>query len=89
MEDKASTWEIALLRLGMPFRNYLLFFALPVSLVGLVAGLAAARRGLAATLQRHGVSMEDAATHEGLRRLSTTRGAASARASGRAPSCRL
>ena len=40
MEDKASTWEIALLRLGMPFRNYLLFFALPVSLVGLVAGLA-------------------------------------------------
>ena len=29
--------------------------------------------GLAATLQRHGVSMEDAATHEGLRRLSTTR----------------
>ncbi len=37
--------------------------------------LAAARRGLAATLQRHGVSMEDAATHEGLRRLSTTRGA--------------
>ena len=29
--------------------------------------LAAARRGLAATLQRHGVSMEDAATHEGLR----------------------
>ena len=41
MEDKASTWEIALLRLGMPFRNYLLFFAFPVSLVGLVAGLAA------------------------------------------------
>ena len=40
MEDKASTWEIALLRLGMPFRNYLLFFALPVSLVGLVAGIA-------------------------------------------------
>ena len=37
--------------------------------------LAAARRGLAATLQRHGVSIEDAATHEGLRRLSTTRGA--------------
>ena len=37
--------------------------------------LAAARRGLTATLQRHGVSMEDAATHEGLRRLSTTRGA--------------
>ena len=34
--------------------------------------LAAARRGLAATLQRHGVSMEDAATR-GLRRLSTTR----------------
>ena len=40
MEDKASTWEIALLRLGMPFRNYLLFFSLPVSLVGLIAGLA-------------------------------------------------
>ena len=37
--------------------------------------LAAARRGLAATLARHGVSIEDAATHEGLRRLSTTRGA--------------
>ncbi len=40
MEDKASTWEIALLRLGMPFRNYLLFFALPVSIVALVARLA-------------------------------------------------
>ena len=40
MEDKASTWEIALLRLGMPFRSYLLYFSLPVSLIGLIAGLA-------------------------------------------------
>ena len=40
MEDKASTWEIALLRLGMPFSRYLLFFSLPAALIGLVAGLA-------------------------------------------------
>ena len=40
MEDKASTWEIALLRLGMPFRRYLLFFSLPATLIGLIAGLA-------------------------------------------------
>ena len=39
MEDKASTWEIALLRLGMPFSRYLLFFSLPAALIGLVAGL--------------------------------------------------
>ena len=38
MEDKASTWEIALLRLGMPFRRYLLFFSLPATIVGLIAG---------------------------------------------------
>ncbi len=37
MEDKASTWEIALLRIGMPFRRYLLYFSLPVSLILLVA----------------------------------------------------
>jgi len=40
MEDKASTWEIALLRLGMPFSRYLIFFSLPAALIGLVAGLA-------------------------------------------------
>lgn len=40
-----------------------------------LARLAAARRGLAATLQAHGVDLADAATHEGLRRLSTTKGA--------------
>ena len=40
MEDKASTWEIALLRLGMPFSRYLLFFSLPATLAGLVAGMA-------------------------------------------------
>ncbi len=40
MEDKASTWEIALLRLGMPFRRYLLFFSLPATLIGLIAGIA-------------------------------------------------
>ena len=40
MEDKATTWEIALLRLGMPFSRYLLFFALPATLMGLVAGIA-------------------------------------------------
>ena len=40
MEDKATTWEIALLRLGMPFRNYLLYFSAPAFIIGLVAGLA-------------------------------------------------
>ena len=40
MEDKATTWEIALLRLGMPFTRYLLFFSLPATLIGLVAGIA-------------------------------------------------
>jgi len=40
MEDKASTWEIALLRLGMPFGRYLLFFSLPATTLGLIAGLA-------------------------------------------------
>ena len=40
MEDKASTWEIALLRLGMPFSRYLLFFSLPATLIGLIAGVA-------------------------------------------------
>jgi len=40
LEDKATTWEIALLRLGMPFRRYLLLFSLPAVLFGLVAGLA-------------------------------------------------
>ncbi len=39
MEDKASTWEIALLRLGMPFSRYLLFFSLPITAVGLIAGV--------------------------------------------------
>ena len=40
MEDKATTWEIALLRLGMPCSRYLLFFSLPATLMGLVAGIA-------------------------------------------------
>ena len=40
MEDKATTWEIALLRLGMPFSRYLLFFSLPATIIGLIAGLA-------------------------------------------------
>jgi len=40
MDDKASTWEIALLRLGMPFRRYLLLFSLPATIVGLIAGIA-------------------------------------------------
>ena len=40
MEDKASTWEIALLRLGMPFGRYLLFFSLPATTLGLIAGIA-------------------------------------------------
>ena len=40
MEDKATTWEIALLRLGMPFGRYLLFFSLPATLIGLIAGVA-------------------------------------------------
>ena len=40
MEDKLSTWQISLLRLGMPFSRYLLFFALPATLLGLVAGIA-------------------------------------------------
>jgi len=39
MEDKASTWEIAILRLGMPFPRYLLFFSLPATIIGLVAGI--------------------------------------------------
>ena len=39
MEDKASTWEIALLRLGMPFNRYLLFFSLPATIIGLIAGI--------------------------------------------------
>jgi len=39
MEQKASTWEIAILRLGMPFTRYLLFFSLPAFILGLLAGL--------------------------------------------------
>ncbi len=39
MEDKATTWEIALLRLGMPFSRYLLFFSLPATIIGLIAGI--------------------------------------------------
>ncbi|MFL2975454.1 MAG: type II secretion system F family protein [Candidatus Thalassarchaeaceae archaeon] len=39
MEDKATTWEIALLRLGMPFSRYLLFFSLPATTLGLIAGI--------------------------------------------------
>ena len=40
MEDKLSTWKIAMLRLGMPFSRYLLLFTLPATLLGLVAGVA-------------------------------------------------
>ena len=39
MEEKASTWEIALLRLGMPFGRYLLYFSVPAVIIGLIAGL--------------------------------------------------
>ena len=39
MEEKASTWEIALLRLGMPFGRYLLYFSMPAVIIGLIAGL--------------------------------------------------
>ena len=39
MEEKLSTWEIALLRLGMPFSRYLLYFTLPAVIIGLIAGL--------------------------------------------------
>ena len=41
MEDKLSTWQIALLRLGMPFSRYLLFISVPAVILGLVAGLTA------------------------------------------------
>jgi len=40
MEQKATTWEIAILRLGMPFSRYLLYFSLPSSILGLIAGIA-------------------------------------------------
>jgi flagellar protein FlaJ len=40
VEDKATTWEIALLRLGMPFTRYLFLFSLPATLIGLIAGIA-------------------------------------------------
>lgn len=39
MEAKNTTWEIALLRLGMPFGRYLLYFSLPAAIIGLIAGL--------------------------------------------------
>ncbi len=39
VESKASTWEIALLRLGMPFSRYLTYFSLPAVIIGLIAGL--------------------------------------------------
>jgi len=39
MEEKASTWQIALLRLGMPFSRYLLIFSLPATIIGLIAGI--------------------------------------------------
>ena len=39
MEDKFSTWQIAKIRLGMPFSRYLLLFSLPATLMGLAAGL--------------------------------------------------
>jgi flagellar protein FlaJ len=40
VEDKLGTWQIALLRLGMPFSRYLLLFTLPATILGLVAGIA-------------------------------------------------
>ena len=39
MENKFSTWQIAKIRLGMPFSRYLLLFSLPATLMGLAAGL--------------------------------------------------
>ncbi len=38
MESKLSTWQITLLRLGMPFTQYLFTFALPASIIALIVG---------------------------------------------------
>ena len=38
MESKLTTWQITLLRLGMPFSQYLLIFALPATLLAIIVG---------------------------------------------------
>lgn len=38
MESKLSNWQITLLRLGMPFTQYLFIFALPASIIALIVG---------------------------------------------------
>ncbi|MBJ17685.1 MAG: hypothetical protein CMB66_05515 [Euryarchaeota archaeon] len=39
MENKFTTWQIARIRLGMPFQRYLLLFSVPATLFGLIAGI--------------------------------------------------
>ena len=38
MESKLSNWQITLLRLGMPFTQYLFIFALPATIIALIVG---------------------------------------------------
>lgn len=38
MESKLSNWQITLLRLGMPFTQYLIIFALPATILALIVG---------------------------------------------------
>ena len=38
MESKLSNWQITLLRLGMPFSQYLFIFALPATIIALIVG---------------------------------------------------
>ncbi|MBT3641156.1 MAG: hypothetical protein HOJ64_05455 [Euryarchaeota archaeon] len=38
MESKLSNWQITLLRLGMPFTQYLFLFALPACILALIVG---------------------------------------------------
>ena len=39
METKLSTWQITLLRLGMPFPEYLLKFSAPAVFIALIVGV--------------------------------------------------
>jgi hypothetical protein len=38
METKLTTWQITLLRLGMPFTEYLLKFSVPAVFIAFIAG---------------------------------------------------
>ncbi len=38
MESKLTNWQITLLRLGMPFTQYLIIFALPATIIALIVG---------------------------------------------------